>query len=117
MEQSELQLLLAHIENEKEKFNESMVELKRMVNRLNEENNRLRIQNDNLLALVTNPSEQSEDDNGETVKDSSKLKNGKDRLHSFYQEGIHVCHPFFGSKREISEECMFCQSVLDSLDA
>ncbi|MBF0934331.1 MAG: DUF972 family protein, partial [Abiotrophia defectiva] len=31
-----------------------------------------------------------------------------------YQEGIHICHTFYGMKREPGEECIFCQNLLDS---
>ncbi|MGO4937387.1 initiation control protein YabA [Fundicoccus sp. Sow4_H7] len=116
MEQSELQLLLQHIETEQNKLKDSMTELKRMINRLNEENNQLRIQNDTLLSLVTESGNEENATQTDTTESSEqKAKNGRERLQSFYNDHIHVCHPYFGSRRQTGEECMFCQAVLDSL--
>ncbi|UUX33145.1 initiation control protein YabA [Fundicoccus culcitae] len=117
MEQSELQLLLQHIETEQNKLTDSMSELKRMINRLNEENNRLRIQNDTLLSLVTDSTKEEHPTTTTPAQSSEvKAKNGRERLQSFYNDNIHVCHPYFGSRRQEGEECMFCQAVLDSLE-
>ncbi|MBU5900646.1 DUF972 family protein, partial [Vibrio cholerae O1] len=29
-----------------------------------------------------------------------------------YREGFHVCHDFYGQRREPDEECMFCDELL-----
>ena len=90
-------------------LSETIAVLKRTIEELSDENNRLTIANTHLQALVVEKPIHSSEVEG-TLQDQ-----GSERLRSFYREGIHICHPFFGARREPGEECMFCQGVLDSM--
>ncbi|MDO4775104.1 MAG: initiation control protein YabA [Aerococcaceae bacterium] len=116
MEQYEIQQLLASAETQLIGLGDTIAQLKAACDELREENNRLRMMNHDLhdlvdaLAKPEMPVEQKQ----APVLESGTL-NGRERLQTFYNEGVHVCHMFFGSRREPDEECMFCQSVIDGL--
>ena len=113
--------LIRQIEEEMDQLNQSVRQLKDQVETLTQENNRLRMQQYEAIEAITltegptgpadsQASSQSPGDGAST----EELK-GKARLQSFYDEGIHVCHPYFGTKRDPHEACIFCQDILDSL--
>ncbi|WP_124057800.1 initiation control protein YabA [Vaginisenegalia massiliensis] len=143
MEQEKIQALIAQFDQQLSQLNETVAQLSNAYSDLIEENNRLRLMNhewhgsrlpewSNLKSHQTGNEEASQFDSGQTAKmlgESSQLElgrqdestqarasSGKERLQTFYEEGIHICHPYFGSRREPGEECMFCQSLLDGLE-
>lgn len=122
MDYQDIKQLLDHSSEQLIQLSETVARLSGALNELMEENNRLRMRNHELMSLVSqnyqtpaiNNEEQSTAEQMEAVTDDNT--SGKDRLQTFYDEGIHVCHPYFGSQRYPDEECMFCQGVLDGLD-
>lgn len=77
-----------------------------------EENNRLRIKNSQLENLVDYLARDTPPNVEKSVPSTIMPEDAKAQLKKFYDEGIHICHPFYGSKRTLGEECMFCQEVL-----
>ena len=108
MADENIQLLMEQAERELIQLSETVAKLRRAFDTLSDENNRLRMTNAQLQALVVAP-------NATKPVATPTVSEGKSRLQTFYNEGIHICHPFFGSRRETGEECMFCQGVLDGL--
>lgn len=125
--------LLTQMAQQAETFQATLKEVQEQVDLLRAENNRLRIQamrstmdglenRENQTADKFNESTQElleEADESETLQDKSEEVqqelNGRKQLESFYREGIHICHPYFGNRRDIHESCIFCEDVLDSL--
>ncbi|MGO4928156.1 initiation-control protein YabA [Fundicoccus sp. Sow4_F4] len=103
-------------------LNETVAQLTVALNDLMEENNRLRIRNQDLMALFSQNYHTNTNESGTSTQQlpaensTDDSISGKARLQTFYDEGIHVCHPYFGSQRYPDEECMFCQGVLDGLE-
>ena len=122
MDYQDIKQLLDHSSEQLIQLNETVAQLTVALNDLMEENNRLRMRNHDVMTLVSQNYLAKTNDLGETpqpltVEDTTDNSvNGKTRLQSFYDEGIHVCHPYFGSQRYPEEECMFCQGVLDGLE-
>lgn len=118
MEHDELQALLETAEAQLFQINETVAQLTFALKDLSEVNNRLRIRNQDLVEMLTPRSNDPAQLNSEhsSAEEQDYAPSGKDRLQTFYDEGIHVCHPYFGSRRMPAEECMFCQGVLDGLE-
>lgn len=122
MDYQDIKHLLDHSSEQLIQLNETVAQLTVALNDLMEENNRLRMRNHDVMTLVSQNYLAKTNELGEasqplTVEDTTDNSvNGKTRLQSFYDEGIHVCHPYFGSQRYPEEECMFCQGVLDGLE-
>ena len=114
MEQFEIQKLLGVADDQLIQLSDTVAQLKVALSSLMEENNRLRMMNHDLQDTVSVISNQ-EIKSDEVVQPLSEGVASKDRLQAFYNEGIHVCHTFFGSRREQEEECIFCQSIIDGL--
>lgn len=122
MDYQDIKHLLDHSSEQLIQLNETVAQLTVALNDLMEENNRLRMRNHDVMTLVSQNYLAKTNELGSTsqpltVEDTTDNSvSGKTRLQSFYDEGIHVCHPYFGSQRYPEEECMFCQGVLDGLD-
>lgn len=122
MDYQDIKQLLDHSSEQLIQLNETVAQLTVALNDLMEENNRLRMRNHDVMTLVSQNYLAKTNELGATappltVEDTTDNSvSGKTRLQSFYDEGIHVCHPYFGSQRYPEEECMFCQGVLDGLD-
>lgn len=118
MEHDELHALLDSAEQQLFQLNETVAQLTLALQDLSEVNNRLRIRNQDLMEMLTPRSSDAEQSELEhpSMEEQDYTPSGKDRLQTFYDEGIHVCHPYFGSRRMPTEECMFCQGVLDGLE-
>lgn len=121
MDYQDIKQLLDQSSDQLIQLNETVAQLTVALNDLMEENNRLRIRNHDLMALVSQNYHAKANELGtspqqtKTEESSDDSVSGKARLQTFYDEGIHVCHPYFGSQRYPDEECMFCQGVLDGL--
>lgn len=100
---------------------QALENLSRIATELNEENNRLTIVNHQLTQQIEELTQQelaladmseSAQENPAPLTQSS----GRDRLQTFYDNGIHVCHELFGKRRDSNEQCLFCQDVIDRLN-
>lgn len=96
-------------------LSDTVAQLREVIDNLVEENNKLRMSNNDLKSLLikTQTDTHEEDSEGET---GSQTSSGRDSLLGFYNEGIHVCHEFFGSRRSSNEQCLFCQEILERLE-
>lgn len=124
--------LLTQMAQQAETFQATLKEVQEQVDLLRAENNRLRIQamrstvdglenmenqttdkfHESTLGLI----EQVETQSLQAQSDETQQElSGRKQLESFYREGIHICHPYFGNRRDIHESCIFCEDVLDSL--
>lgn len=109
MDTQDLQELLAQANQELLRLSSLMEQLNTAVNEVMTENNRLRILHKSSEEPVSHDVEEHMFDT------DSPTISGKSKLQSFYDEGIHICHPYFGTKRDADEACIFCQGLLDVL--
>lgn len=118
--------LLIQVEEEMTQLQESVAQLKDEIALLTAENNRLRMQQYEQIDQITllNQPRQSQEERPLLIQEEtkpnpsppvSKTPSGHERLQSFYDEGIHICHHYFGSRRDPQEACIFCQDILDTL--
>lgn len=113
MQQEQLYLLLARTDQQVQQLVDTVAQLKQTVNDLMNENNRLQMHNHDLQDAILSY-EQSKPKEAATQAPQPTLKS-KERLQTYYDEGIHVCRTYFGARRESAEACIFCQDILDSL--
>lgn len=109
--------LLLEAEQQLVALQRTFAQLNLEIKQLEEENNRLRMNNAELKQQIIPVIEQSFNEQPapfETLEDPKSGK-GYESLQNFYQDGIHVCHEFFGSRLEPGEECLFCVEVLKRL--
>ncbi len=112
--------LLDQTESDMIRLSNTVAQLKESVENLTQENNQLRLHNHDLHSRLQAYQEASQEavvGGEETFRQESSLpKKGQAQLQSFYDEGIHICHLYFGSRRDPGEACIFCQRVLDGLN-
>lgn len=94
-------------------LSKTMAQLKIQVDKLQEENNKLRINNSELRDKIMPVLERTWQE--EEKSSEAGTSKGLESLQNFYDEGIHVCHEFFGSRLLPDEECLFCQEVMKRL--
>lgn len=119
MEQEEIFNLIQLAERQMLDLSNSLANLKKQAALLIEENNQLRMANHDLHDMLMSQSqlqaqEENRQGNSETQY-SVHHPQGSSRLQAYYDEGIHVCHQYFGARRHLDEECIFCQGVLDEM--
>lgn len=125
MDHQQILALIKQADHQMMDLSDTVAKLQQQVTALMEENNQLRMANQQLHdSLVT-----VQDDQGEVATTASQQgvpdktmedkkahpTPGKVRLHEYYQDGIHICHQFFGAHRNPEEECILCLGVLDEL--
>lgn len=111
--------LLDQAETHMLQLSDTVAQLREVIDSLVEENNKLRMSNNdlkNLLIKAQNQNKNNEDFDSEDTEESNQMTSGRESLLGFYNEGIHVCHEFFGSRRSPDEQCLFCQEVLKRLE-
>ena len=67
-----------------------------------EENTALRLENDKLRERL----------NEEEETAPTKTKHVRENVSRIYDDGFHVCRDFYGQRRELDAECMFCDELL-----
>lgn len=106
---------LDQVETQMLQLSDTVAQLRVIIESLMEENNKLRMSNmeirDRLLKQIEQAEKEQADDDSSTGPQTS----GRESLQGFYDEGIHVCHEFFGSRRSPDHQCLFCQEVIGRL--
>lgn len=100
-------------------LSDTVAQLREVIDGLVEENNKLRMSNNDLRNLLIKSQKQhQQDDSTHSAQEGEggTTSSGRESLLGFYNEGIHVCHEFFGSRRSPQEQCLFCQEVLKRLE-
>ncbi|MGF3072898.1 initiation control protein YabA [Facklamia sp. P13069] len=120
MSEIKIEELLMQVNQELNQLFETVNTLSEEVTRLTNENNRLRMQQYQAVEQIEiKPLKDEENQKNQVIDKSEQTlehrQSGQARLQAFYNEGIHICHHYFGSKRETNEECIFCQDIIDSL--
>ena len=92
---------LANIEKSQRILQEEIQQAKQEARLIVEENRRLRRQ----LCQIADGDDQEVAANGLKIRQTAQ-----ENLEKLYQEDYHICHLFFGKKR--NGECLFCRGVL-----
>lgn len=86
-----------------QKLHTSFEEIMKMNSDLALENKNLR---DQLMILQEKDQEEVPTDN------EPKLSRSRQNLEKLYDDGVHVCNTYFGSRRLENEPCVFCTEVI-----
>lgn len=116
MEDQRIFDMLHQAESQMLELSNTLANVKKELADLIEENNQLRMTNHDLhdMVLRQNQSQinvETQDDESQTAISGT----GSSRLQTYYDEGIHVCHQYFGAHRHLDEECILCLGVLDEI--
>lgn len=116
MEQHEVYELFEKMDAELQTILETTAQLREVLSTVMAENNQLRLTNDELKELLVKRQQADPQENSaEAAPSAPEYHTGQERLQRYYDEGIHVCHPYFGSRRLPEEECLLCLGVIDGL--
>lgn len=113
MQNSEYQQILDQVDSQMLQLSDTVAQLSVAIESLMEENNKLRISNMEIRDRLMTQSNLS--DNKEEQASPSQQASGRESLQQFYNEGIHICHEFFGSRRSPDHQCLFCQEIIQRL--
>lgn len=125
MDHQQILSLIKQADHQMLELSNTVANLQKHVTALIEENNQLKMVNhqlhDSLLAY------QQEDDEISKVSDERQIEvetprvlrhhqsPGQQRLQEYYNDGVHICHQFFGAHRPQDEACILCLGVLDEI--
>ena len=107
--------LVTRVEQQLADLQRSVALLKNELAQLEIENNRLRMNNTELKETIYPVIEESffrVSDENDTPTSSGR---GYQSMKTFYNDRIHICHEFFGSRLQPGEDCLFCLDVLKRL--
>ncbi|MBG9982866.1 DUF972 family protein [Aerococcaceae bacterium DSM 111020] len=116
MKHQPIQDLIDKAESDLLHLSDTIAELRDSMYHLMEQNNQLQLKNQELTDLILSKDIYKEIDQEETSDLAANQPSGKDRLQSYYDEGIHICHEFFGMPTTKGEECLFCNKFLEELE-
>ncbi|MGX7091835.1 initiation control protein YabA [Hutsoniella sourekii] len=114
MNQHDYEQLLELADQQLLELSDTVAQLRQAYHQLAEENNQLKITNHDLREMMStvHPAEEEK----QSAEIEQQITGGKNRLQGFYDQGIHICHQYFGLSRSPEEGCIFCQDVLDGLE-
>lgn len=116
MKHESIQELIDKAESDLLHLSDTIADLKASMNHLMEQNNQLNLKNQELTDIILKK-DYTTDAIEETDTDLVENKpSGKDRLQAYYDDGIHICHEFFGMPITKGEECLFCNKFLEELE-
>lgn len=108
------QALLDQAESQLLALSDTVAHLNQAMQQLIEENNQLRIDQHRIRTSIL-ANEAADGNTDVPDQPAARPMSGRESLQNFYDEGIHVCHEFFGSRILPDEECLFCQEVIKRL--
>lgn len=91
---------------------DALHQMKEEIHKLVDENHHLKIENAHLREKLDRMDDLAQSDEKPTKSQSL----GGNHLQKLYDSGVHVCHSFYGAKREDRDGiCLFCESLLDKI--
>lgn len=113
MEQKELYDSLVSLEQQAKQYVEQLGIIKEELSRMNQENHKLRMENQYLRDRLDDKlGQESAEDAVESEENPSGLTKSRLNLENIYEDGFHVCNLFFGKRREEDSPCAFCLEVI-----
>ncbi|MBS4749742.1 DUF972 family protein [Granulicatella sp. zg-ZJ] len=100
---------LAFIEQQSVAIEETIRQMKATIYTLIDENSSLKIENAHLREKIDALDSTQTRSNDVNSKTYSMIN-----LERLYESGVHVCHNFYGAKRD--EVCLLCESLLSQLE-
>ena len=101
------------VETQSNEIHNYIGQLKSLVVELLEENNKLKIENENLRNLFEKKIMESDlhEEKSDKKVEQEKPRSAYNNLTNLYNEGFHICNDQFGRPR--SDDCLFCTPFLN----
>lgn len=113
MEKKELYDSIVSLEQQAQQYVEQLGIIKEELSRINQENHKLRMENQYLRdRLDQELASEKADSQGEDPDNPAGLTKSRLNLENIYEDGFHVCNLFFGQRREGDSPCAFCLEVI-----
>lgn len=102
MDNQALYEYLELISQNSQQIGDAIAQMQETIYKLVEENSHLKIENAHLRQRL------------DQEENHTEKKDNISSLEKLYDSGIHICHNFYGAKRD--EVCLLCESLLRKLD-
>lgn len=114
MKHQDMQELIDKAESELLQLSDTISTLRSSMEELMEQNNQLELKYQQLTESILKRKDHANQNDAMSNK-KGEGENAHHRLQQFYEDGIHICHDFFGMPIAKEEECLFCNKFLDEL--